>query len=321
MTELLTTEEPVRVFAQALRFFRLMNSTELPQEITQHPHLGHFAAWHNKQRAADARMAKLHGAPRGLLGHIKETHGWYNDDAKFDPTTIEEDEGESKSNVELGKRVDIEMVLAFVSIASTPAEVTAFCHSLHSYTIKLIVFFATNRWLPCAFQTPLWSADGQVRTWADMIVYDVKNKYFVLIELKTGYLDHTFHGVLKKASPIEFFDRTPHNMCHLQLGWMLHMLMHGAETAKPLPGPFKPALLRVNSARLLDPEELFDEIDEYYCLAFGISARDDITLGDLLNANDEEEDSDDDTVDDNEIYEEESALLHTDKRARSEKSS
>jgi hypothetical protein len=313
MTELLSTNEPVRDFSQALRFFRLMNSAELPREITQHRHLGLFAAWQTKQSDADARMARLHGAPRGLLGHIKQTHGWYNNDAKFDPKTLDEDEGESKSNVELGKRVDTELALAFVSRASTAAADAAFRASLDSYTIKVIMFFATQRWLPCAFQTPLWSADGQVRTWVDMIVYDLANKYFVLIELKTGYLDHTFHGVLKKASPIEFFDRTPHNMCHLQLGWMFHVLMHGAETAKPLPGPFKPALLRVNQARLLDPEELFGEIDEYYCLTFGHGVRDDIELCDLLNKGDEGEESDD-TIDDDD----ESALLHSDKRAKNE---
>jgi hypothetical protein len=111
---------------------------------------------------------------------------------------------------------------------------------LHRYTKWVATNLTQRGWLPLACQVPLWSE--HVRTWADMIAFDLKRARFVLIELKTGY-DHNYRVVREPFAPERhILERTHYNEHQMQLGWM-HFVMH--ETGHPQ--PLDSYVLRVSS--------------------------------------------------------------------------
>lgn len=157
----------------------------------------------------------------GLLRHLGLLLRWPTTDAEWrdayaSGSTVarEREKGErARSNKELGQRADREV------IAVINDRVPPLASSLHNYSKWFFMYLFQRRWLPLDAQLPLWSADNRtVRTWADVVCYDLRAQRLVLIELKTGYAYHYDDLLTIGASgPLAHTARNQHQM---QLGWM-----------------------------------------------------------------------------------------------------
>lgn len=280
-------------YETALAFFKTLSDNAPTHE---YPMLGKFQIWLAEQQRRDTRNYKAHGATRGLVHHIYVMQNWMSG-VKVPITASNE---RALSSTEIGIRVDDELEALFNgrSIARP-----------HAYTVWLIMYLYERRWLPCAFQTPLWSADDKsLRTKADIIVYDTVNARFALLEQKTGY-DNNYNVVMGKRSPYDYFAHTRRIVCHLQLGWMYFEM---ARTRHPW--PLDAYVVRVSSRQgVRQPEPLDDSVYRYYkhehteagTLAQGMLMY--TPLAEVV-ASVAEDEEDDDADDDNEEENEEKSL-------------
>lgn len=171
-----------------------------------------FHAWCKKQEAYDMRMYRCHGRTNGLLRHIYAAHNWPKNVCEslaeeYDPSYI-------RSTKEEGICTETQLLKIYDGTLGDEQPLV--------YTDSLVCDFFDRQWLPVAFQLPLWY-DG-IRTWADMIVYDIKKRVFVLIELKTGYASQVYDKLLASPNECDFLPKTRRVLCHLQLGWMYFVL-------------------------------------------------------------------------------------------------
>lgn len=248
--------QSVPSFKEALRFFQQLRDPkfDVPERVKE------FQGWLAYARLRDQRNYAAHGNTRGLINHIKVTHNWMDD--SNDMQRVYHDGKRARSDVDTGTQVDAE--LGALHAGSTAVT------SPHKYTQWLIIYFCQRRWLPLAFQVPIWSTDNSsVRTHADAMFYNLETERFVLLELKTGH-DNRYDDVLRERGPLDYFEKTLRTMCHLQLGWMYFEIDRcGA------PWPCDAYVLRVSSERgVRRPEPLLRDVAAYYrleCAAAGLS--------------------------------------------------
>lgn len=244
------SERPQPSFDDAVEFFQTLHRRAIP---VQHcATIARFLRWHNKQRSDDALKRKLYGTTRGLLHHIKSVHDWYDTSKDDLKGWLEAANGRSaSSDTEIGTRTDRQCHEIFSGRVPDRPE---------SYAAWLVMYMYEQRWMPCAMQVPIWSHDNTVRTQADIIAYDMVQKRFVLIELKTGY-DVNYEFVMRERGELDFFAKTSRNMCHLQLGWMYANLLRD----RTHPAPLAAYVVRIGGeAGLRRPEPVCATVMDYY---------------------------------------------------------
>lgn len=245
-------ERPEPDFAEAVVFFQTLHRRQIPE--THRAPIARFLRWHNAQRAADAQRVKVHGKTAGVLHHIKTVHNWHVKKGDDLAGWAEAANGRcATSNTETGTRADRECYEIFSgNVPERPM----------SYVVWLVMYMYEQRWMPCAMQVPVWSHDNTVRTQADIIAYDMVQCRFILIELKTGY-DVNYDFVLRERGELDFFAKTPHNMCHLQLGWMYANLLRD----RTHPAPLAAYVVRVGAEQgVRRPEPVCATVMDYYII-------------------------------------------------------
>jgi hypothetical protein len=201
---------------------------------------------------------------RGLKPYLEELFGWtYRDEEAAPPptaaTTLATYIPGAPTAMEIGMRFDEQL--------KALSERKPLREKQHILVYWQIQYLYQRRWLCCGVQVPLWSADnsaGSVMTYVDMICYDLVNKQFVLLELKTQHVkdyEKTFTNQRKLHAVFEN-SHYWHHQC--QLGWMYNIIRQRLRVdGKPLAA----YVIRVSARhRVCQPHALRQEIVDYFTI-------------------------------------------------------
>lgn len=281
---------------RAFEFFTLMsrmrNQTNTTEFYTAYPQLRAYVSLDKEMRANDVLMQKKCNRWVGLIRHLQTVVGFPSLD---DVSTTERSENganpnkkskstwryaiepnrtkyesatKSHSTKETGIAIDDQLRDIFL-LKPVPKE------SIHPYTLWLIYYFYQRAWLPCGFQLPIWSKDikeaagshDAVCSPVDIIVFDLAQRCFVMLELKTGYDNNYNTKILKEGKeffwmqdkPDTFFWRHQH-----QLGWMYENLHKNLDHITP-GKPTNAYILRVSDVNgVRSPMSLSHHIRAFY---------------------------------------------------------
>ena len=181
--------------------------------LRKHPLLRKWQKWYDKLIAADTVNYRQHGHCEGAHAAIERMMNWRAQD-----TSVLEFTKTPCSSMQTGSRVDDE-------ITQLSANNAAYASKLHKFTKWLATSFTQRQWMPLACQVPLWFRRSEqakpVRTWADLIAFDLVNERYVLVEIKTGYAENYD---LERSDPFDIHSqycaRTARNEHQMQLGLM-----------------------------------------------------------------------------------------------------
>ena len=248
------TAPPPQPYAAARAYFQQYWSAS-DAFFAKHPALDAFRKWMRSVDAQDAIKSRDRTAS-GLLNHLAELQQWPVTREEIEEATAQKlhKKGRARSNRENGCRVDDELVkLARGRKLKASAA--------YRYTKWVVTYLAQRGWIACGAQVPLWISNNTVRTWADLIVYDTREKRIILIELKTGY-DNYYDRELSRYNPGTMLVRDTARTRHqFQLGWMANRLRQELPESVRIDA----CVLRVSSDEgVRAPEWLIDEIKVYY---------------------------------------------------------
>ena len=258
-------------FTRALEFFqqvgiiRRRTPTQNAAVFTAYPDIEMYLGVEARLREADDKRRRRRDG-RGLTSYLSDLLGWKRRwHAAFMEHKERDEMGESgastvfHSSIKIGRLVDEQ--LEQLSQCKPVADV-------HPYAKWFIQYLYTRSWVMCGAQVPLWddSDTAGVSTRADAIVYDLAQRRFLLLELKTGY-DNDYTRLLHEREPGDRFDDS-YYWCHQhQLGWMLHKLLPrliSADSNTPPTG----VVLRISDAvGVRQPHPMHADVLAYYCNA------------------------------------------------------
>lgn len=260
-------------FARTMsRVLKNPQGAEAKRLFKKHSVLERYAAFAERLRAEHYRK-KADGTDGGLIAHIGKLMDWPVSDADWARERARgrtwaaartRKRGErARSNKELGVRADDE-------IKATIRGERVLAAKTHRYTKWFLMYLYQRQWLPCDAQLPLWPAadesDTTVCTWADVLCYDLVQRRFVLIELKTGYA-FRYHGALESAAEATRDGKLPDSSYHrhqMQLGWMYKQLRAELDKAGESATALDAYVLRVNSLEGVPQPFRLDEWARHY---------------------------------------------------------
>lgn len=248
-------------FARLGSRLRLWPDSEDTRAMLQkHPLLGVYFELAAELRAAD-KLNEANKTFSGLLPHLGRLFDWPITEtdwaeAKAEGRIVMSGGGErARSNTDLGVRADDEVIKVIKNEPLLSKE-------LHRYTRWVFMYLYQRQWLPIDAQLPLWSDDKRtVRTWADIVCFDLVHNRLVVVELKTGYA-YNYDALQSRSRVLEAVPDTAHNRHQMQLGWMCAQLSKAA-AARQL--PVTGFVVRVNSLDCIPaPFELENDAREYF---------------------------------------------------------
>lgn len=246
---------------QAVKFARTMSriqkgGKERRQLFEEHPvleryeNLAKFLRHQHEQKKRD-------GADSGLIAHIGKLMDWpvrRDEWGRYLWNQTKQKGERPRSNQDLGVRADEE-------IRKIIRGDRVLARDTHRYTKWFLMYMYERGWLPCDSQLPIWppGEDTTVSTWADVLCYDINEKRFVLIELKTGYAFRYREALTLVDGRM---DDSPYNRHQMQLGWMHYQLDRILKDISP--NPLQSFVIRVNSADGVPEPFPLDEIVRKY---------------------------------------------------------